>query len=235
MELTKFKERPILFSGDMIRAILEDRKTQTRRALKKQPLEIIPGVKYSNNWITLDTRDPNHGSVIKCRFGIPGDHLWVRETYTIETWGTEFGEPNLPKGRSVRFHDAENEYESSYWEWPHYRATDPAPELFYEDDPNQGDEPRCKWVPSIFMPRWASRITLEISFVKVERLQDMKPIDCVAEGIYKPHMNYGPAEGPMAIAEFANLWDSLNAKRGFGWETNPWVWVIEFRRLQSNY
>ena len=175
-------EHPILFSGPMVRAILEGRKTQTRRVIKPQ-----------TTW----------GSDVEyCPHGVPGDRLWVRETWCpLERadWSRPGREYNVnykadatPEGECIR------------------------KEMGYQ------------WKPSIFMPRWASRITLEITGVKVERIQELLDHkDIMAEGIL-------PDEGPRCYScrtRFAELWDSLNAKRGYGWDANPWVWVIEFKRL----
>lgn len=234
------KERPILFSSEMVRAILEGRKTQTRRALKKQPLDILP-MKVPDAWVTLRTRIPEpHGDLIGCRFGVPGDRLWVRETFVLEHWEDE---PKAPADRPMFHYEPVypmNEYDNEYWQIPHYKATDPAPDLYYGDiDENDDGEPKCKWRTSIFMPRWASRITLEISKVRCERLQDITEADVLAEGIThtKDGLWLGPLAGvpgyPWHLPQlaYAALWNELNEKRGFGWDVNPYVWVIEFRRL----
>ncbi len=233
------KERPILFSSQMVRAILDGRKTQTRRLLKKQPLDILP-MKIPDAWVTLRTREPEpHGDLIKCRYGIPGDRLWVRETFVLERWDDE---PQAPADRPLHHYvpDPMNEYDNEYWLWPHYKATDPEPELCYEDDDNDDGEPKCKWKPSIHMPRWVSRITLEIVSVRVERLQDITSADVLAEGIRRTEDGewLGPLAGvpgyPWGRADlaYAALWNSINAERGFGWDVNPWVWVIEFKKVE---
>jgi hypothetical protein len=164
-------ERPILFSGEMVRAILEGRKTQTRRVIKPQ-LRI------------------NY----KCPYGQPGDRLWVRETWQCFKPNTEeIINPNTVNIRALA-----------------YRAT---------------NEWRGKWRPSIHMPRWASRITLEITAVRVERLQDIGEVDAMREG--------DPTCENTHIDWFRALWDSINAKRGYSWESNPWVWVVEFQRIRE--
>lgn len=182
-------ERPILFSGPMVRAILEGRKTQTRRVMNPQPVD-----QDENGWYVqvpvTDARAPGmvfyERKYFHCPYGQPGDQLWVRETFD-DVHGSVL-----------------------------YRAN---PEDA-EDFPPCGGK-RCHWKPSIFMPRWASRITLEIVGVRVERVQEITPDDARAEGV--EHL-YAPRNA------FANLWDSINAKRGYGWDSNPWVWVVEFRR-----
>lgn len=202
---TQPNERPIIFSGPMVRAILDGRKTMTRRVLKHQPLDILamPNSRKPNmeTWATLETRDPNHGTVCRCRYGVPGDCLWVRESFTVGTVGY-------------------------YKDKPIYRE---ALERSRMGQPSA----RIRWKPSIHMPRWASRLTLEIVSVRVERLQDIPGRDVLAEGIDngKSNPTMGKRWENMQRMAFQELWDSLNAKRGFGWDTNPWVWVIEFKRL----
>jgi len=130
------KEHPIIFSGEMVRAILAGRKTQTRRVIRRT--------------------HPGHLSRPACPFGSPGDKLWVRETFCIESnleTAPEY-EPPFDDGRPVRRVDDEGE--GSYWQQCHYRATDPTPEM----DIGTG-EPGVRWSPPIYMPRWASRITLK--------------------------------------------------------------------------
>jgi len=182
------KERPILFSTEMVRAILDGRKSQTRRIIKKQPVDILP-MNVPNEWVALLTREPAHGEVWKCRYGIPGDRLWVRETW--------FPIPKSEGGGAI------------------YKVTN-----------SDSYKPSLKWKPSIFMPRWASRITLEVVNVRVERVQNISKTDCIAEGI-------GGLEDIVAgwHQSYAQLWDSINAKRGYGWGVNPYCWVIEFKVL----
>lgn len=183
------KERPIIFSGEMVRAILEGRKTQTRRVVKPQPWPVE----------TVDTErhvivsHPDKLRVPPCPYGQPGDRLWVRET------------------------------------WWHPRATEAhIDNVAYRAD---GEMPchlvETNWRPSIHMPRWASRILLEVTDVRVERVQDISEADVQAEGCT------GSPFGPMGDAVlFPRVWDSINAKRGHDWDTNPWVWVVSFRVLE---
>ena len=195
------KEKPILFSGKMVRAILDDRKTMTRRVVKPQPEQ--------------DTDCPYHiGTGIErkariCPYGKPGDRLWVRETFA----------EGLSNKEGIAYRA------TSKW----YDFEDGTPENFKE----------IKWKPSIFMPRWASRITLEITNVRVERLQDISEEDAKREGVesnfdegvvYYGPLNKGHADARIA---FSWLWDSINAKRGYSWESNPWVWVVEFKRIKE--
>jgi len=222
------KERPILFSGPMVRAILAGTKTQTRRVVKDCGLwETQPGLTDLRP-ITAD-----------CPYGQPGDRLWVRETFCIETsQDVGYYPPPHNDGRPLReVEDPHGEW-GTWWERPHYKATDPAPELAYPDDEG---EPKVKWSPSIHMPRWASRLTLEITGVRVERLQDISDADALSEGVERLinedgfidyHHQWGKVIKAMdAASSFRSLWDSINAARGLGWDTNPWVWVITFNMV----
>jgi hypothetical protein len=202
------KERPILFSGEMVHAILEGRKTQTRRVLSKQPLDVIPyqGELAGQRWVGLMQRDPNKGLIFKCKYGQAGDRLWVRETFCV---GYEYEPGNFT---ALPFHGCDNTRKAFY------RATD-------DDAP---EEPKRPWKPSIHMPRWASRITLQIKAVRVERLQEITYGDVLDEGIKYRGSGDHDAEAN-GYEDFISLWDGINAKRGYGWDVNPWVWVIEFK------
>ena len=175
------KEYPILFSGPMVRAILEGRKTMTRRVIR--PLG-----------------DHSYWSG-NCPYGQPGDRLWVQET-----WWT----------------NGENKSIESCA----YRARDKSPDHMLGE----------KWHPSIHMPRWASRLTLENISVRVERVQDISEEDARAEGVDPIVDALGNiyAQDGYSIGyrlAFTDLWDSINAKRGYSCESNPSVWVVEFKPL----
>ena len=226
------KERPILFSGAMVRAILAGNKTQTRRALKIQPLDVLPmnGDLTGKEWIGLKQKDPPKGLMFKCKYGEPGDRLWVREThYLFGQWGKN----GVSKSGKQK------------WKFVTYREQGAK----YQEEPPASV---CKlkehigWFkrPSIHMPRWASRINLEIIGIRVERLQDISEEDARAEGAsrtlwYFPNpkdedsgINLHPYGLQISYRSgFATLWDSINTERGFGWNVNPWVWVVEFRRV----
>lgn len=200
------RERPLLVSAEMVRAILDGRKTQTRRVVRNQSRALHLG---------METPEFRASVIRRCPYGQPGDRLWVRETWII-------GHDDGNGGWSVLRPTGHSNREGRVF----YRAS------FDEPDPNKGG--RMLWRPSIHMPRWASRITLEVTGVRVERLQELSELDAVAEGLDPVH----PGEHkwqttPFARTRYAELWDSLNEKRGYGWETNPWIWVIEFRRLES--
>ncbi|HGY4928513.1 TPA: hypothetical protein ACNVCI_001248 [Citrobacter braakii] len=216
------KERGIIFNGEMVRAILDGRKTQTRRIMAIQPEHSELGLRRvidSKNgrdngkyfWSQSDARGLKMRSkVLGCPYGEVGDRIWVRETYQGPLFDYEHMESYLE--------------DSSKFEKPEfcvYRADGkPAPE-FYDADDNL----HCGWRPSIHMPRWASRITLEITDVRVERLRSMSQADARAEGVIAAS---GPMEAGLAFRE---LWDSIYGEES--WLANPWVWVIEFKRIEG--
>lgn len=198
------KERPILFSAPMVRAILAGRKTQTRRIVKPQP-SVIHRL-YRDASILTNLLFRRKDQTIRSPYGTIGDRLWVRETWAIHQCA-----------------DSESER-------VHYRA-----------DCATGAEPCCpydgerikKWRPSIFMPRWASRITLEITEVRVQRLQAISEEDAAAEGVSSPmpfkwRKDEWQNETPN-IARFAALWESINGAAS--WAANPWVWAITFKMI----
>jgi hypothetical protein len=219
------KERPILFSAPMVRAILEGRKTQTRRVVKPQPESGHDGEPYWHvggyrAWQyrgVTDTLRMGTNNPLVCPYGQPGDRLWVRETFVVEHQIESDQPPPYNDGRPVALGHG---FGGTEWRQCHYRATDPVPDLMYEDHPR--DEPHCRWTPSIHMPRWASRITLEITGVRVERLRDITMDDVFAEGCMLSTSKEEPRD-------FQNLWESINGPGS--WEANPWVWVVEFKRV----
>jgi len=225
------KERPILFSGPMVRAILDDNKTQTRRVVKPQPAS--PGALYREpdgslmkdlrgrafyTWPSghpdADGRHPEYAA--HCPYGVPGDRLWVRETW-----------------EGVFRHDiGDCSYAVSSGGTPaNMRTQDRCLYLFYKADELVHGEPYAgRWMPSIHMPRWASRLTLEVVDVRVERVHDISPDDALAEGVVETEWFAG--DEASALGVFRSLWDSINAARGFGWDCNPWVWVVTFKRVE---
>lgn len=219
-------ERPILFSGPMVRAILAGKKTQTRRVVTgRTALEWLAPGTFTPSFVA----DP--GNYIS-PFGYAGDRLWVRETWRYHDWD----EDGLPwveyrADGATLFRDCDVVPE----EWAE-RLTDIWAEL---SDPtnyarhNRAADPR--WRPSIHMPRWASRITLNVTDVRVERLQEITEDDARREGIAEYQFARGVlADGWFPTKAFADLWDSLNDARGYGWATNPWVWVVTFSALPPN-
>ena len=238
-------EHPILFSGEMVRAILEGRKTQTRRVVKlpsdaknisywdtptHRPQEgyADPGVNY---WT------PKGNQIDKCPYGFPSDIMWVRETWRIVGWDWESGDWTIEyradgKDKTFESCDKIDEEAAENYAIECTNACSDAripigEDYFYIFD----DEHPCptKWKPSIFMPRPFSRITLEIVSVRSEQLQSISEQDAIAEGAQCPGF---PASLTNRDA-FAKLWDSINAKRGYSWQSNPFVWVVEFKRIDK--
>ena len=211
-------DRPILFSAPMVQAILDGRKTQTRRAVKPQPAgEIRRGEPDFNHWIDTkywerQNQKENRGIGTRgfaCTYGQPGDRLWVRETW-MDLQGTGI---EIVTGSRERYAYGADTPRGSYGD----------------------DQRKCyglKWRPSIHMPRAASRITLEITSVRVERLQDISEADAQAEGVTDDGSLVTDLDGKDrggTIAAYATLWEVIN---GVGsWDDNPWVWVVEFKRI----
>jgi hypothetical protein len=214
------KERPIIMSAESVRAILDGRKTQTRRLIKSVRCRRSGQITefgesdtngydfhYRNRWAQWNDVS-NEKMVNRCPYGIIGDRLWVREAFaTVEC--------NRAKACAYK-----EKYENA----------------------------SVKWKSPIYMPRWASRLTLEITDIKVERLQDMRQRDAIAEGvtpldkIVKGSDVVHPVGaipkdvelvGNDYLGAYKTLWNSINAKRGYSWESNPWVWVISFRVVNN--
>lgn len=291
-------ERPILFSGPMVRAILEGRKTQTRRVVKdlhvrtrKQISSELPGCSLSADPRWLYEADLNKAGAVSARVGVgregllglkpgefdfrcpyatgetilsnsttwrilagSGQRLWVRETWARYEPFPVSGESSTDGMLCLPALPLDNEL-LPYWRKRLVFAADGDWKKPEDEDGKGAYDPR--WRPSIHLPRWASRITLEINDVRLERLQNITPDDACSEGTQypvsksdtsgqvhplinisnkhiTPHLmalknNY--THENLMLAHFAGLWDSINAARGFGWDSNPWVWAITFRRL----
>jgi hypothetical protein len=201
------KTTPIIFNVEMIRAILDGRKTQTRRivsqgALRKFVIQHGPAG-LDNAWETGDY------SPMVCPYGQPGDTLWVREAFQIS------GQPLNILGYFVEYKDGTKIREpgdSWVYDQVKYRA-------YADGNP--------KWRPSIHMPRWASRITLDVVSVWIEPLKEITPLECVLEGVNTdpdPEIDiFG-----LVYNRFQDLWGSIHTKPGRRWENNPWVWVVSF-------
>lgn len=219
------KERPILFSGEMVKAILDGRKTQTRRVVRPgspaahcylqpmwgaspppDPVEFgEPGL-----WIFAGPDYPDAESdERRCPCGVVGDRLWVREKFSVlsftetESYQAEYAADGTIGGEAINWTEEGKRQEQA---------------SRFCDGKNH---------PSIHMPRWASRLLLEVKDVRVERLQEITADGARAEG--------WPGQGELEMIPkewFALLWDSLNAKRGFSWASDPWVWCISFKRIE---
>lgn len=238
--------KPILFSAEMVRAIQDLRKTQTRRVIKPQPPEFADWFERKTDGFKayMAPGEPCDYPLIKAPYK-PGDILWVRETWRIGAWNEDIGciavdykADNYARREWIRIKDEERF--KRYW----IESTDDAIKAGVEPDEN-GEyhwEPRqapTKWRPSIFMPREAARLFLKVTSVKVERLQEITEEDARAEGVlWERARKINQLETSDSIydnakALFMRLWDSINAKRGYGWDKNPWVWVIEFERISK--
>jgi len=194
------KERPILFNGAMVRALLDGSKTQTRRVFKT-----------TNGGVWPNQNDlPGMRQILRsCPYGQPGDRLWVREAWCGEVDGDT---------SQLIYNDDGNTYKCLYRADGHHVVLDDGDG--FTKTRKDGSE-ASPWKPSIHMPRWASRITLEITGVRVERLQDISETDALAEGIDQ--------DTCVPVAMYRDLWEQIN---GFSsWDKNPWVWVVEFKRV----
>ena len=255
---TAVKERPIIFGGPMVAAVLAGTKTQTRRVVKPAP---------GNSWYPEvgryhPTVVDRHGDMYPgdevfgasdefegrvCPYGKPGDRLWLREGHKVEpTPGCTFGDAIMGRKLSVFYRDGERRDIDNGW-------SASGPDLHVHGVHHDFPADRYGiWRPSIHMTRWASRILLEIVSVRVERLQDISEADAEAEGLARvgftkmlhfplfsvdpkadPDRHYHPSDDctcyDSAYECYRALWDSINAKRGHGWDANCWVWVITFK------
>ncbi|MER1077210.1 hypothetical protein AAA612_04935 [Pseudomonas aeruginosa] len=204
------KERPILFTGPMVRAILEGRKTVTRRVVSPQPDFLGSMVDPNTPFKTLDA---GLHARITCPYGEPGDRLWVREAWAADAQVDAIAPSDLSQGEPIWY---------------------PADLSVRQTGCSMISKGRVR--PSIHMPRWASRILLEITAVRVERLQDISEEQVLAEGVRgEPcdHARQACADigcwGDTAKGAFGFLWESLNGEGS--WAANPWVWVVEFKRV----
>ena len=241
------KESPILFSAPMVRALLAGTKTQTRRIFKPDRMTWDANGRYTTYAMRGGELSTTGSGPFKpsswlhyCPYGQPGDRLWVRETwqvaretldyetggeYNVFEWTDELGDPRLHLNGDARFgmkaglfYVADGEHKN--------------PSVFYNltgiDNKTILRPREITWRPSIHMPRWASRISLGITSVRVERLQDISEADAIAEGVRNSLHLPG---GRFARENFAHLWWTINGDGS--WESNPWVWVIEFKRVEG--
>lgn len=195
--------KPILFSAPMVNAILDGRKTVTRRVCKIEGVEDYDGVPFVQDqygdWNPITNYGPYR----------PGDLLWVRESFRMGH------APNDEPGQGVAL-------------YADHRCK-------YHPDLHPSRYTWCRqWKkrPSIFMPQWASRITLRVTEVGAERLQCITEEDAKAEGVAAWH---DTKDGTVYRPEFSALWDKINGKRGHTWESNPWVWIIRFEVVEVSH
>lgn len=209
------KTTPLLFNSDMVRALLDGRKTQTRRIIKGKRHRDTERFQnfYFDQWDEL-RYDGLRLTTIKCPYGKKGDLIWVRETFFIDT---------------ADYIATESDLENTY-----YRADGECCDLIPECACSEVGKP--KWKPSIYMPRWASRLTLKITDVRVERVQDITSDDVLNEGVGHPvgtSLAHGTVTEQWNIQrEFIPLWNSIHFIGS--WDDNPFVWVIEFEVIKQN-
>lgn len=228
------KERGMIFNGEMVRAILDGRKTQTRRPVKFPVHDKNIGCELAGNELAGEL---SAGNYLNSAFGKPGDRIWVRETWqAIHDYCDENGHVDERRyARSIPRH------RGNYWH-----------PVYEEAWGNESREDReFPWRPSIHMPRWASRILLEITDVRVERVNAISPEDAESEGLERTNFTgFGDEPGLPSYPEpdvyfdplkkqwkeyppeaFAGLWESIYGEGS--WQANPWVWVIEFKRVEG--
>jgi len=223
------RERPILFSVPMVRALLEGRKTQTRRVVKWRGLQPGLNLQFSGlsversgtNWVLTSPTRTSHeyrSVPMPCPYGKPGDRLWVRETSRAEE--LEGGPDGVRYAADGAFREIENTRDAAvaWMNLNNYRR-------------GQGLA-----VPGIHMPRWASRITLEVTGVRVERLKGISEADAQAEGARecdfatgREVLLAGPSQRGSFVLHYRDIWEQINGAGS--WDANPWVWCISFRRV----
>lgn len=205
--------KPIIFSPEMVRAILDHKKWMTRRVMKPQP---VGGIRYSI--FTPSGLEDLHGQAIKQKY-YADNVLWVREAWRTNDFQFIDGEWSA----SIQFKADMADGIRLRWR---------------EGDQNSYD--RIGWRPSIFMPKEAARLFLRVADVRVQRVQEIPNTDCIREGVNNEccrvcvHTGGSGCDQCNALwTQYRNLWDKLNAKRGYGWDSNPWVWAVSFEVLSE--
>lgn len=226
------KERPILFSGPMVKAILEGKKTQTRRVVKLRHKFwkglSLDGALFDPGfgdgaYLKVKGRDDTYHRLY-CPHGNVGDRLWVRETFTCFTHG-------LPEYPDECDHIHGAAARAKYSDPTGIYSVEELAVVYKAD----GDSEPDRWEPGIHMPRWASRLLLEITAIRVERLNDISRHDAIAEGGPPSHRSIDRISAQFGYPDFSRswfgqLWESINGEGS--WKENPWVWVVEFKVLE---
>lgn len=236
------KEHPILFSADMVRAILDGRKTQTRRIVKPQPhddpnpVRMMTGERRSirvgrSEHVLSDDRmfldgnaDELNTLLATCPYGHPGDRLWVKETHRRVGWLVAY---RADGGCGAWMDDGDGGRIWVKHGWINGLSNRDGE---YWGEGAYGDS----WKPPIHMPRWASRIDLEITDVRVQRVQDISEEDAISEGCEEDRYRSGHEPGTIetAVIAYQRLWDRINGKT-FPWANNPWAWAVTFKRINQ--
>ena len=217
------REMPILFSAPMVRALLSGEKTQTRRAMKLKPHQQIEERDDGTPWPWMHDGERDADAWLSCPYGQPGDRLWVRETFQYR--GASYDGEGLEDSEWFRCYGKGGAPDN--WDPMYPAGWKPSRHMSVRamTEPADQEDGVTSWItkkiPSIHMPRWASRITLEVTSVRVERLQDISEADAAAEGVHTD------PDCP-AYDAYQALWEQINGKGS--WDANPWVWVIDFRR-----
>ncbi|AMH06499.2 hypothetical protein AL509_21550 [Achromobacter xylosoxidans] len=230
------RERPVLFNGAMVQAVLAGTKTQTRRAKAleyfSQPENDPDGwwcARVSDGVAYMVYKQSPHERAVQCPFGQPGDRLWVREAWRSvvdldQHSGSHIADLCLDAGYSVPWAPIQYEADGARRDWKHTSTP-----------PHDGPPQPGRYRHGRFMPRWACRLVLEITGVRVERLQDISEADAQGEGCAPAWLDADDNQTVHAHRQptyrqgFARLWREINGPSS--WEANPWVWVVEFRRL----
>jgi len=212
-------EKPLLMSGEMVRATLSGQKTHTRRIFKPQPIECTFGFEYDGQmYLSVEAMKDHLFNDVYGAKGSPygsiygdgtADTLWIRETWQAQNHSGQW------------WHEVPRDSRDQY-NWSLINRATPDPDLPMPP----------KWMPSIFMPRWASRLTLRLTDIRIERLHEASLDDIKAEGCpaeYWQENNNGMSHAMYGWWE--HLWDGLNARRGYPYKSNPWVWVVEFEAV----
>ena len=231
------KERPIIMQPESVAAILAGRKTQTLRVILPQPpsevlrAEACSGPDCGDGFHFIAKRGEREICEwhTKSLYGVPGDRLWVRETWAT---GKSFDDKSAKQIEAACLDAGYKKPGAPLWYssmpgalWTHRP---------WGDNDLQDFKGIGRARNAMFMPRWVSRITLELTDVRVERVQDISEADCIAEGIDVHGEDLSDRErADERRSQYAWLWDSINAKRGYPWSSNPWVWVLGFKRVEK--